>query len=364
MKVMIIWPAADYSTKDVAVGLRKGLIAAGCDVVDYPLPARLELAIRALSVDGTGARREPEADQIPLLACEAIVFKAIMHGVDWVIGVHGFAFHPAAIVALRRVGIRAAWWFTEAPYETNDDRELALASHMDIAFVNERSSVADFQRAVESNRPGARAYYLRHAYDPDTHYPRPIDVTTPEERADVLFIGTGFTERQHLFECCDWTGINLVLGGLWRGLYPNYRLFPHLKYPLLHNAEVSRLYAGAKLVVNEHRDGGPTAESANPRVWELAACGVFQISDYRQEIVDVLGDAVPTYAQGVPWQFATLIRQWLKDDAGRARLAALARERVQGETFDKRGREIVAALTDYDSERRGSRRASQLMGVT
>ena len=359
---MLLFPAADYSVKDVAVGIRKGLTDAGVDVVDYPLAGRLALAARALSRDKDDAPIKPDMVNIQLLACEALPFQAAMHGVDWVLGIHGVGIHQAALVALRRIGVKIAWWFTEAPYESSEDRELHLARHVDVAFVNERSSVALFQKQLDEHRPGAVAHYLRHAYDPATHYPRDAEDLKDEERCDVLFIGTGFTERQHLFECVDWSGINLHLGGAWLGVEPNYRLAEYLKYSIVQNAETARLYSGAKIVVNCHRDGGAAAESANPRVWEAAACGAFQISDRRQEIADVLGDAVPFYAAGVPWRFITTIRRWLADDAGRTRLAALARERVQGETFLNRARTIVDALSDFESSRRGSRQ--QLAEVT
>lgn len=361
MKVLLLWPAADYSTKDVAVGIRKGLLAAGVEVVDYRLSNRLDLALRALTrpaQDG-GEPVAPDPVNVALLASEGLPFVAAMHGVDWVLGVHGVGLHPAALVALRRIGVRIAWWFTEAPYESNDDRELHFATHVDVAFINERTSVGLFQSVIDQHHPGGVAHYLRHAYDPDTHFPGSNASGKPladEERCDVLFVGTGFAERQHLFECCDWTGIELHLGGLWLGVHANYRLFPHLKYPPMQNPDLVRLYGGAKIVVNSHRDGGAGAESANPRVWEAAASGAFQISDVRAEIADVLGDAVPTYAPGVPWQFIAQVRRYLADEPERKRLAALALERVQGQTFAARAATVVDALTDFD--RRASRRTT------
>jgi spore maturation protein CgeB len=363
VKVLLLWPAADYSTKDVAVGIRKGLIEAGVEVVDYRLSNRLDLALRALTKPAKegGEPVAPDPVNVALLASEALPFQAAMHGVDWVLGVHGVGLHPAALVALRRIGVRIAWWFTEAPYESNADRELHFASHVDVAFVNERTSVPLFQSVIDQHHPGGVAHYLRHAYDPATHHPRDGADLSENERCDVLFVGTGFAERQHLFECCDWSGIKLHLGGLWLGVHPNYRLFENIKYPPIQNAELVRLYAGAKIVVNSHRDGG-NAESANPRVWEAAACGAFQISDYRQEIVDVLGDAVPTYAPGVPWQFITQVRRFLADEPARRRLAALALDRVQGETFRARARTVVDALEEFERRSNTSRSVAAMGG--
>ena len=345
MKILLLWPAADYSTKDCAEGLRAGLIANGHRVVDYRLSNRLDAARWAVCRGDFEARDVTTSLEIALTASEGLPFKAIMNGVDWVIGVHGVGLHPAALVALKRIGVKVAWWFTEAPYESNEDRELHFAQYVDVAFVNERTSVADFQRVLDDH--GGTAHYLRHAINPEIH--RPYTDLKDEDKCDVLFIGTGFAERQHLFECIDWTGIDLHLGGLWLGVYPNYRLSDYLKHGPMQNADVARLYSGAKIIVNCHRDG-ENAESPNPRVWEAAACGAFQISDRRAEIDEVLGmGAVPQYDPGNAWEAATLIRRYLADDAARERCAAKVLEAVQEQTFTNRAREVVNALDSYQS---------------
>lgn len=353
MRVLLLWPAADFSVSDVASGLRAGLIENGHEVFDYRLGNRLHGARWALMREKAAMQSEPlDMLEAILWASEGLPFQALMHQVDWVIGVHGPGFHPAALVALRRAGIKIAWWFTEAPYESANREIFCLAEHVDVAFVNERSAVPLFQKALDEQHPGGSAHYLRHAYNPTVHFPRDGADLTPEERCDVLLIGTGFAERQHLFESCDWSGIDLALGGAWAGIYANYDIFKHLKHPPMQNPDTVRLYAGAKIILNCHRDA-EYAESANPRVWEAAACGAFQVSDYRQEIADVLGDAVPMYRAGVPWDFITLVRRWLRDDAGRDQHAAAALERVQGQTFTERTRTIVEVLTEYE---RGAQR--------
>lgn len=343
---MLIWPAADYSTKDCAEGLRAGLIANGHEVIDYRLSNRLDAARWAVCRGDFEAADIDTSLSIALSASEGVPFKAIMHNVDWVIGVHGVGLHPAALVALKRIGIKIAWWFTEAPYESNEDRELHFAQWVDVAFVNERTSVETFQKIVGVH--GGTAHYLRHAINPAVHHQ--YDDLTDAEKCDVLFIGTGFAERQHLFECIDWTGINVHLGGLWLGVFPNYRLFDLIKHGPMPNAAVARLYSGAKIIMNCHRDGDQ-AESPNPRVWEAAACGAFQISDYRPEIAEVLGDSVPQYQPGNAWQASTLIRRYLADDNSRKRCAVQALQRIAGQTFTERAKEVVSALQAYQSVR-------------
>ena len=92
------------------------------------------------------------------------------------------------------------------------------------------------------------------------------------------------------------------------------------------------------------------ADSLNPRALELAACGVFTVSDFRREVREVFGDLVPTFAD--PKDLGPLIRKWLADDAGRRTVAAQLPGCVADRTFDQ-----MAAQVAGDLERAVGRRA-------
>ncbi len=349
MRILLVYPSVDVSIVDVATGIQAGLEAEGHTVVPYRLSRRLQLVQRALEAR-LPAGQELRPETASLYASEGLPYRAITEGCRWTLVVGGAGLHPNALWALRRIGARVAIWFTEAPYDSTDERELHLAELADLALVNERSVVADFQRAQDRAGAGGQAHYLRHAYNPAVHRP---GEPQPEHICDVLFVGTAFPDRQALLEAVDWTGIDLRLGGIWLGLGGSespHRLAGSVRYGCLDNRELARLYHGARVVINPHRYH-PTAESANPRTFEAAACGAFQISDRRAEVVELFGEAVPTYEPGVPWQLGALVRRYLADEPERRRLAELARERVQGETFQARARQIVEAMADYEARR-------------
>lgn len=348
MKIQLVWPSAEMSIFDVGVGIREALLAAGHDVIDYRQYRRFKM-VQA----GFEAYR-PEGDERPAnpsmlcgYASEGIPQMALLHRPDWIFVVCGMGIHPDSLLAARRAGFKVAIWFTEAPYNSDEEAELYLARFCDLAFVNERTSVSWFQKVLD-HWTGGTATYLPHAYRPSVHRPRtddeePID---DEERCDVLLIGTGFAERVHLLEGIDWTGIKLRVLGFWPGIVEPSFLAPMRGASIIPNAETARLYCGAKIVLNPHRyaDG---AESANPRTYEAAACGAFQLSDYRAETEEVFGDSVPTYEPGCPWQLSALVRRYLNQDDERARLASLARDRAAPHTFDNRAEAIVAAMEQY-----------------
>ena len=70
------------------------------------------------------------------------------------------------------------------------------------------------------------------------------------------------------------------------------------------------------------------AYSAGPRTFELAACGCFQISDFRQEVADIFGDTVPIYQ--TPAEFERLMRRALDDPIWREEVAKQQHEAIQG----------------------------------
>jgi spore maturation protein CgeB len=83
----------------------------------------------------------------------------------------------------------------------------------------------------------------------------------------------------------------------------------------------------------------------NPRAYELAACGVFQISDYRAEIPEVFGDAVPTFAPG---ELENILRAYLNDSPARRYAARQARQRILPHTFAARAAQVLADLDEAD----------------
>lgn len=347
MKLLVVRAFADFSVEDVTNGLVGGLRANGHEVAEFVLTRRLRMigaGLATMCPEGLS----PAPEMIVEYASEGLAHRVIAAGARWVLVICGAYLHPDALAVLRRIGVKVAIVFTESPYLTDAEQELKLARLCDVAFTIERTCVSHFQAALDAAGNGGHAYYLPHAHDPAVHTPV-LDPPAEDERSDVLLIGTGWVERQRLLEQINWDGIDLKLGGLWPGIahYGSpHRLASALRWPCIPNRDTARLYRGAKIVLNPHR-WHPTAESANPRVYEAAAIGAFQISDHRAEIPELFGDAIPTYPPGVPWRLEALIRHYLADDAARRACADEARRRVAEHTFTQRATQIVAAIEQH-----------------
>jgi glycosyltransferase involved in cell wall biosynthesis len=361
VRIICVSPGADWATVDVFNGIVGGLRRLGHEVVEYPMDQRFVRAgswldyLYGCQPEGTTLPPPTYADKV-YEAGKALVIDALRLQPDWLLFVTGMIWHPDHLVHLRRAGMRLALLGTEDPYD--QEHVARLLPLVDVAWTNERSSVPYLRRF------NPNVSYLPHAFDPEKH--TPIKETTPDSATDkgknpepdvpahdVLFIGTAFQERVELFSGVDWDGLGceLALYGNWDTLPKGHRLERYVRGDVIPNAQAVALYQRAKINVNAYRtskgfgEDAPRiahAESLNPRALELAACGAFYVSDWRPEVAEVFGGAVPTYA--TPTELEALIAYYLERPDLRADIAAVLPQLVRGRTFDAAAAQVVGDL--------------------
>jgi spore maturation protein CgeB len=365
MKALLWWSGAAWSVSDVASGIDAGLTFNGVEVAHYRTNHRIVASGRWLhsvwrrqnklrKQQGLELLAKPSSSDAIRHASDALVTRAWRLHADWVICVSGLWIDPDALLMLRQMGIKVALVCTESPYETA--WEAHLAQVVDHVWTNERTCVPAFQAVCPS------VAYLRHAWHPAVHT-YGADQVDDVPAHDVVFVGTGFPERTELLRAVDWTGIDLGLYGYWTGFGSRSPMRAFVKSGVIDNRSAAALYRRARVGLNLHRTsafaqkGQPVryvtgAESLNPRAYELAACGLFFVSDYRAEVGDVFGTALPTFT--TPTEAGSLIRQWLRDEAGRAARAAELRACVAGQDWHARGAQMVRDLRTADERRRAA----------
>ena len=383
MRVLLVGAGADVSVSDVAYGLYDGLKASGAETYYYALSDRLWIAEHGLRAAwqrmGRPPEKQPSYADMTYTASAGILERALRYEVDWVLVVSGLYLHPDALVLARRAGLKVGVVFTESPYD--DLAQLRLARLVDACWTNERTSLAALRQACPN------VGYYRHGYDPEKHRPDPCEVgaikgplvvscfpsgTTPrsdgpavactgtarqptnqEAYHDVVFVGTGFPERAEMIRAVDWSGIDLGLYGVWDKRQLG-RAKRYVQGGIVSNADASALYRRAKIGLNLYRQSyGPSpmhtlaprirhAESLNPRAVELAACGVFHLTDERAEGREVFGDSVPSFS--TPAQLGELVRGFLADPLARVEHARQAREAIAPYTFAASAAHLLADL--------------------
>jgi spore maturation protein CgeB len=335
MRICLIAPGHAFSTLDVFTGIAAGLRANGAEVFEYPLYQTfetMELIVGAAKVMGIAPEGGyPDPVYLGTMGIPGFVMAK---RADLVLFVHGLQM-PASIPAtLRRGGYPTALFCTESPYQTA--AEANAAQFYDWVFTSERAAVRLF-----TNNPPARVHYIPHAWNPHTHTPR----GKREIGCDVFFCGTRYPERDRLLSGVDWEGINVID----KSLDYTKESTPALLDKIVPNRQAAAHYRSAKISLNHHRqvadfisnDTIPlgSAESLNPRAYEVPACGGFLVSDQRAELGDVFGDSVPTYTDSGSLEH--LIRYFLSHEDERRTLAGRQRAAIQSHSWTHRTRTML-----------------------
>lgn len=348
MRLLVVHPGADWSTADMYTGIVNALAKRPVEVAQYALNGRISSANSWLQWQWrhSGKRfTRPNGADAQYLASTGIIERALRLDVDWVFIISATMVHPDVFVMLKRAGLKTAILFTECPYD--DELQLQFAPYADICWVNDKSSLARFRQTVP------HTYYWQHAYDPLRHHNTPSENEPEVATHDVVFVGTGFEERIKLLEQVNWEGIDLGLYGTWELASKNSPLRPYIHEGVVPNAKTAALYRKAQIGINMHRSsvgyGRHTvkisgAYSLGPRCYELAACGLFYISDYRPELAEVFRDAVPSYS--TPQELEKHIRHYLVAEEERLAIAERLPELVARHTFDARVGEMLEILEE------------------
>lgn len=349
MKLLLIEPGASWATADVAAGLRYGLEHHGVQIVRYLLDQRIDRSNRWLYYNWRRTKKSNPAIEKPNTA--DVFYQAgigalemgLRHQVDCVLVVSAMFLHPDVIVLMKRAGLRVVVLFTESPYDMR--KELEVAGLVDGCWTNERSAVATFRTV------NAQSGYLPHGWHPERHAPGPQPGDRDVAAHDVVFVGSAFHERVEWLSAIDWTGIDLGLYGSWDALGSRHLLRRYVRGAQVSNLTTAALYRRAKIGLNLYRTSmgwgrhAPAithAESLNPRAYELAACGAFHLSTDRAEVHDVFNGHVPTFE--TPADASALLRTWLADADGRARIADQLPACVAESSWRERSATVIGDL--------------------
>jgi spore maturation protein CgeB len=366
MKILLIWASADWSTYDVSQGYYDALTGMGHEVKMFKFVRRLEFwsqAFKAWMDEGPDespamilnpegkAPDDISADQLRLIqiakaASDQALVECAYFDPDLVLITSGMGFHPDAALMMRRFGYAVAVAFSECPYD--DDHHAHFAQAVDYVFVNDRDSVEPLSKV-------ARTWYMPTAYNDQLHKPTPGKA---EDECDVLFIGTGFEERERILEAVNWDGINVRILGFWGFERDENSSLTRLVGDPIENHKTPALYSMAKICLNFYREGA--RYSLNPRAYELAANGVFQLAqDSSVEAHEIFGNSIAYFARDGS-DLEAMIRYYLERPGQMREMAEESRRRVQGHSYADRARVLLDTVEAAESQLVTARTASKV----
>jgi spore maturation protein CgeB len=187
---------------------------------------------------------------------------------------------------IQDLSVPKAIWYTDDPYAI--DSSLQTARAFDLIFTNESKAVPFYKRATR-----AQVFHLPLAAPLQLYYPeRPVPASY---RAELTLVGCAFQNRLR-----DLRKLSPFLSRYKTRLVgPGWFRLQHLpniwvRKGWVETEEVRRYYNGAKIVLNIHRSYDDPylkknthrvkADTPNNRVFEIAACRAFQLTDERLDL--------------------------------------------------------------------------------
>ena len=246
---------------------------------------------------------------------------------------------PAFPLRLKKEKIVSAFWFVEnwrhMPYWQH------ICAHYDAFF---HIQPGEFEQKL-ADAGCAHHAFVQTGCDPEIH--KPVNLTSDERDefgCDVAFAGAGYYNRNQFI-----SGLTDFDLKIWGTEWTARELQRFLNRPeqRFTSEQFTKIVAGAKINLNLHSSSthssvDPRCDAINPRVFEIAACGGFQICDPCKGLDQFFDptNELPTYRDLA--ECRKLVDYFLAHNDERNAIANRARERALAEhTYEHRAQQML-----------------------
>lgn len=280
---------------------------------------------------------------------QVIAAKAAEFAPDLVLAMAQAPMTPQTITQLKRLKVPIAFWFVEDFRTMEYWKE--VAGHYDHFFTIQKG---EFFKELELN--GRRnQYYLPQACLPEMHCPLNMPEKFRQEYScDLSFMGAAYYNRQKSFPRL--MDFDFKIWGTEWDINSDIGKLVQNNNERVSTEDTVRIYNGAKINLNLHsstfhEDVNPLGDFVNPRTFEIASCGGFQLVDEREELHDLfhVGEEIITFSN--IGDLRDKISYYLSHDEERKSIADKARTRaLKDHTFEKRMSELLIQVFLKDFE--------------
>lgn len=252
-------------------------------------------------------------------------------------------------VRLAREGVVTAYWFVENWRHLTYWRDIAR-------FYDYFFHIQPGELEVRLSEAGcARHAFVQTGCDPEVH--RPVALTEldrAELECDISFAGAGYYNRQQLFK-----GLTDYRFTIWGVDWQARELMPLVRRPNERFTPdfFSKIVAGSKINLNLHSSQthsgvDPECDAINPRVFEIAACGGFQLCDPAIGLDAFFDPEMELPAYRTITELRAKIDHFLKHPEERRQIAERARARaLRDHTYQARAQQMLDLILEHYGSR-------------
>lgn len=274
---------------------------------------------------------------------EAIVAKALRIEPDLILALAQAPLHEGVLRRFKKFGIPTAFWFVE-DFRLFDYWS-KVAPYYDYFFCIQKDGFFEKLKGAHVEN----YHYLPLACDPEIH--RPLQLTVQEYKeygSPISFVGAGYHNRRNFLQ-----GLLDMDIKIWGTEWGNS--LPLAKYVQRNGAripteEIVKIFNATTLNINLHSSAchpgvNPDGDFVNPRTFEIAGCGAFQLVDRRSLMPELFQVGEELICFSNLKDIKEKIKYYLKNGEERKEIARKTRQRVLCKhTYQHRMREMLEVV--------------------
>lgn len=286
--------------------------------------------------------REEFRKGLASLLTQGVELKARECAPDMVLALAQAPLMPETLANLRAMGVPSAFWFVEDFRVLNYWRD--LAPHYSWFF-----GIQDGEFPAELKKIGVeRCSCLPTAASPEIH--RPMELSEDERReygGDLSFVGAGYYNRQRFFR-----GVLDYDFRIWGSDWPaDPLLLPFIQKggARIDTETCVRIFNASRVNLNLHsstyHEGvAQDGDFVNPRTFEIASCGAFQLVDRRAPMKELFEEGELETFGGME-ELREKANSYLSNESARRSMAEKGMKRVLAEhTYRHRMEELLCTM--------------------
>lgn len=263
-----------------------------------------------------------------------------------------------ALAELRSRGVITVLWFVEDYLRFTYWRE--MAKYYDFVFTIQKGECLEKIKAAGAGE----VHYLPTACDPSCHAPMPLSKDDKEAwGSPISFVGAGYHNRQQMFATLADYPFKI-----WGSEWPTGKPFDRLvqeEARRIKPEEYVKIFNATDVNLNLHssseRDGvDPSGDFVNPRTFELASAGAFQLCDERQLLPELFEPGKEIITFNSLKDMKEKIAYYLERPEERRAVAERARARaLKDHSYERRLEQMLSTIyaTKYETLRQREKKS-------